>query len=112
MPLGMADGQRAPTAASGEGTVSHCPLLRHPLHSKGTRLDRRLGDALQGARCPFPMSLVLSQGTIIITNLSLKPSSPFCPQSHAEQDEWDWGTHAGLRGTGWNKQNCSVQAWL
>lgn len=67
MPSGMADGQRAPTAASGEGMVSHCPLPRHPLHSKGTRLNCRLGDALQRARCPFPMSLVLSQGTTIIT---------------------------------------------
>lgn len=32
-----------------------------------TELQVALGDALQGARCPFPMSLVLSSGTAIIT---------------------------------------------
>lgn len=59
MPSGMADGQRASTAASGEGIVSHCPSPGHPLHQGNkTELQVALGDALQGARCPFPTSLV------------------------------------------------------
>lgn len=66
-----------------------------------TDLQVALGDALQGARCPFPMSLVLSHPPLACPQSHHHPSHP---QSSAEQDGWDWGTRAGLRGTGWDRQ--------
>lgn len=46
-----------------------------------------LGDAPQGARCPFPMSLAPSRGKGVITSPVPKAIIPF-PQSPAEQDGW------------------------
>lgn len=77
MPPGMADGQRASSAASGEGSVplslSKAPPA--PQHQRDkTEMQVALGDALHGARCPCPMSPVLSHLQPSSPKLSSKPS--------------------------------------
>lgn len=96
MPSGMADGQRASTAASGEGIVSHCPSPWHPPHpnTKGTRLNCRwhLGMPCREPDARFPCPWC----SHIIPSLSSKPSSPFlspkpCRAGWMRGEDLCWG---------------------
>lgn len=95
MPSGMADGQRASAAASEEGIVSqgtHCTPI--------PRGQDRIAGGTWG--CPAGSQMPISH----VPGALMWDSHHHltCPQSPAEQDGWDWGTRAGLRGTGWDRQ--------